>query len=78
MKVIDNAYNEIITWRENLFKLLSGKAPKLFIKELKTGLEHYNNNIDLQGILLKLFIVLPSLVLQKLFKNSKAKDHCVK
>ena len=78
MKVIDNAYNGIITWRKNLFKLLSGKAPKLFIKELTTGLEHYNNNIDFQGISLKLFIVLPRLILQKLFKNSKVKDHCRK
>ena len=78
VKVIDNAYNEIITWRKNLFKLLSGKAPKLFIQELTTGLEHYDNNIDFQGILLKLFIVLPWLILQKLFKNSKVKDHCRK
>ena len=47
VKVVDNTYNEIITWRKNLSKLPSGKAP--------------NNNIDSQAIALKLFIVLPSL-----------------
>ena len=47
MKVVDNTYNEIITWRKNVSKLPSGKAP--------------NNNIDSQAIALKLFIVLPSL-----------------
>ena len=56
VKVIDDAYNGIITWRKNLFKLLSGRTPKLFIKELTTWLEHYNNNSDFQGIVLKMFM----------------------
>ena len=65
VKVIGDAYNGIITQRKKLFKLPSGKAPKLFIKELKTWLEYYNNNSDFQGIALKMFIVLPILILQK-------------
>ena len=30
VKVIDDAYKRLITWRKNQFKLLSAKAPKLF------------------------------------------------
>ena len=75
---IDNTFNGIITWRKNLFKLLSEKAHKSCTKELKTLLEHYNNNSDFQAIALDIFIVLPSLILQKPCKHSKAKDHCLK
>lgn len=47
---IDNTFNGIITWRKNLFKLLSEKTRKSCAKELKTWLEHYNNNSDFQAI----------------------------
>ena len=76
--IIGETYNGIITWRKNQFKLLSRKAPKLFIKELTTWSEHCNNKSGFQGIALKMFIVLPTLILQKPFKNSKAKSHCLK
>ena len=36
VKVTDDADNETITRRRNLFKVPSGKATKLFIKELPT------------------------------------------
>lgn len=78
VKVIGDAYNGIITQRKKLFKLPSGKAPKLFIKELTTWSEHCNNKSGFQGIALKMFIVLPTLILQKPFKSSKAKSHCLK
>ena len=58
-----------------LFKLPSGKTPELFINELTTWLEHCDNNSGFQNIALKMFIVLPSLVLQTQSKKSKAKGH---
>ena len=57
---IDNAYNEIITWRKNIFKIPSGKAVKSFIKELTFWLEQFNNDMQLKGISLKVFMILPS------------------
>ena len=75
---INNAYNEIFKWRKNLFKLPSGNAAKKFVNELSKWLEHYNNNTQLQGIALKVFHILPALILQKPTKNSKARDHLKK
>ena len=63
--VIDNAYEEIIKWRKNLFKLQSGKAGKCFVKELTYWLEQYNKNTEFQGVAIKVFMTLPSLLLQK-------------
>ena len=77
-ETIDNIYNEIIHWRKNLFKLPSGKASKLFITELTTWLEHFNKNSDFQMIAMKVFMTLPSLILQKPSKNSKSKEHLKK
>ena len=76
--VIDNAYEEIIKWRKNLFKLPSGKAGKCFVKELTYWLEQYNKNTKFQGVAIKVFMTLPSLLLQKSSKNSKAKEHTSK
>ena len=66
---IQSAYNEIIHWRKNLFKLPSGKAAKLFITELTT---------EFHGIALKVFMVLPAMIMQKPSKSSKAKEHLIK
>ena len=69
---------ELLHEKKILFKLPSGKTPELFINELTTWLEHCDNNSGFQSIALKMFIVLPSLVLQKQSKKSKAKGHCQK
>ena len=76
--MIDETYNEIIHWRKNLFKIPSGRAAKMFILELATWLEHFNINSDYQCIALKVYFILPCLILQKPSKESKAKDHCKK
>ena len=75
---IQSAYNEIIHWRKNLFKLPSGKAAKLFITELTTWLHHYNQDTQFHGITLKVFMVLPAMIMQKPSKSSKAKEHLIK
>ena len=74
-KLINDTYNEIVTWRKNLFKLPSGNNAKHFIRELTFWLEQFNNNTAINNISLKVYMVLPSLLLQKPSATSKAKDH---
>ena len=76
--LIDNAYDEIVQWRKNLFKLPSGNAAKEFIAELTKWLEHFNRGTDFEGIALKVFTILPNVIMQKPSKDSKAKDHVKK
>lgn len=72
---IADIYNECVKWRKNLFKLPSGGAAKEFVKEISHWLEHFNRSTDFQGIALKVYMVLPSLLLQKPGPKSKAKEH---
>ena len=75
---INQTYEEIIYWRKNLFKVPSGSAGRRFISELSLWLDHYNRGTDFSCIALKVFMVLPCLLLQKPSRNSKAKDHSKK
>ena len=72
---INKVYNEITNWKKNLFKLPSGGASKSFIW---VWLNHFNRGTNFQGIAIKVFMILPSLLLQKPSKTSKAKDHLKK
>ena len=54
------------------------KAVKLFITELTTWLHHYNQDTQFQGIALKVFMVLPTMIMQKPSKSSKSKEHLIK
>ena len=78
VNLINDIYNEIAQRRKNIFKLPSGKAAKSFITELTFWLEHFNKNSEYQYIALKVYFILPSLLLQKPSKKSKYKDHCRK
>ena len=78
VEIVENVYNEIVKWRKNLYKLPSGNSAKLFIRELTYWLEQFNNDMEYQCIALKVFMILPCLLLQKPSRNSKAKDHALK
>ena len=78
INAINNAYEEVIQWRKNLFKLPTGKSVKFFIRELTVWLEHFNQRSNFHAIALKAYMILPALLLQKPSSNSKAKDHCKK
>ena len=56
----------------------SGKARKEFITELSSWLNKLNNATPFQSIALKLYMILPSLLLQKPSRKSKAKQHSAK
>ena len=74
-KIMDNLYNEIVKFRRNLFKLPTGKSGKNFIEEITFWLRQLNANTKLNGIAMKIFMILPSLLLQKPSSRSKAKEH---
>ena len=75
VSIIDDIYNRILKWKKNLFKVPSGNASKKFVTILAEWLAYYNTDSEFKGIALKVFHVLPALLLQKPSKNSKARDH---
>ena len=77
-QTIDNIYDEIVHWRKNLFKLPSGTAGRSFISFLTNWLDHFNRGTEFCRIALKVFMVLPCLLLQKTSRQSKSKDHSKK
>ena len=76
---INNAYNnEIIKWRKNIFMVPSGKAGKAFIGELSYWQDQFTRDTKLKPVSITTFMVLPSLLLQKPSRQSKAKEHAAK
>lgn len=72
---IGNIYEKIVRWRRNLFLLPSGKSGKAYIDECTRLIDEWLNDTTLSSIALKSLMIMPSLLLQKSSKNSKAKDH---
>ena len=75
VELVNQAYEEEVFWRKNIFNLPSGKAGKESINLLTEWLKKFNCNSDSQGIALKFSMVLPILLLQKPFSSSKARDN---
>ena len=73
-KDLEEAYNQIVYWRKNIFMVPTGAAGKKFIDEISRVLNLWTNNMPLKNIVLKAIHVMPAL-LQKPSKTSKAKDH---
>ena len=67
--------NEIVKWRKNLFLVPTSNKGKELIRELAYWFEKFNKNTAFKGISIKVFMVLPSLLLQKPSATSKTKDH---
>ena len=78
VEIIDKAYNEIVKWKNNLFLVPTGNKGKELINELAHWLDQFNKNTTFKFISLKVFMVLPSLLLQKPSATSKTKDHWLK
>ena len=72
---INSIYNEIVLYRRNLFKLPSGKVGKDFINELTFWLHQFNSSSKLNAVALEIFMILPTIMLQKPSARSKAKEH---
>ena len=74
-KKIQDAYERIAIWKENLFMLPTGAAAKKYITETTKLMNGWTNNLPLKDIGFKAIHIMPSLLLQKPSKTSKAKDH---
>ena len=72
---VGEIYDEIVHFRRNIFKIPSGRAGKDFITELTYWLKQFNSNAELNSIALKVFMILPTLILQKPSAKSKSKEH---
>ena len=72
---VSNSYEEIVTWRKNLFSLPRGKAGTDLIKELTRLIYLFANSTSWQRVSLSLVHIFLPIMLQKPSKKSKAKDH---
>ena len=72
---LDAAYEEVVHWRPNFFKLPYGKTGKSFTSELARLYSAFASGSAMQSIALKATVVLPILMLQKPSAKSKTKEH---
>ena len=73
--VFEKIYDIIVHWKKNLFMLPSGRAGKDYIGEITRLLNAWIQDSAMKDITFKAIMVMPSLILQKPSRNSKAKDH---
>ena len=74
-KAITSIYNEIISWRKNLFLVPRGKVGTEFIRELTSTINQFTLPSKWTRVALaKVHIFIP-MMLQKPSSKSKAKDH---
>ena len=73
--IITDAYNEIATWRKNVFLVPYGKVGRDFIDQVTMHINDWNSGSDNQHISLKAVFVFLAVGLQKPSPKSKAKDH---
>ena len=74
-EAITNAYSEVVHWKRNIFKVPLGRAGKSFVHELFHLFKAYAEGNSLELIALTDAMTLPSLLLQKPHRSSKAKEH---
>ena len=70
--LIESFYDEGVFWRKNVFKIPSGKAGKAFIKLQTEWLSKFNTDMNFKGIALKVFMILPIILLQKTLSQIKS------
>ena len=73
--LIESFYDEGVFWKKNVFEIPSGKAGKAFIRLQTEWLSKFNTDTNFKRISLKVFMILPIILLQKPSARSKAKDH---
>ena len=75
MGIIKRIYSSVIQWLKNLFQTPNGSAGKAYIRLKTQWLKHFNENTTFKGIALKVFMMLPGLMLRKPYATSKSRDH---
>ena len=72
---VSDIYENVKTWRNNMFEIPAGTQAKKFIGLMNFWLDQFNKETPWQGIALKVFMIIPNLILQKPSKKSKTKQH---
>ena len=72
---VSSIYEKIVYWKKNIFLLPTGKCRKCFIEETTRLIDAWIRGSPLKNIALKAVMTMPSHLLQKPRKDSKAKDH---
>ena len=80
MKSLDLAYDTVVHWRRNFFKVPQGNSGKHFVVELARLFDAFAAGSALESVALKAATVMPQLLLQKSHRRSKTKEHieCLK
>jgi hypothetical protein len=74
-ELLDTAYEEVVKWRRNCFRVPQGNAGKAFTNELARLFNAFATGSTMESIALKEASVLPLLLLQKPHQKSKQWDH---
>ena len=74
-ELLDTAYDEIVHWRRNCFKLPQGNAGKAFTNELARLFHVFATGSALESVAMKAASVLPPLLLQKPHQKTKQQDN---
>ena len=72
---IRNAYDKIVAWKKNLFKLPGGKCGKSFVSEVAHLIDLWVDKSTSESVALTAVHVFIPLMLQKPSKKSKNRDH---
>ena len=72
---INDAYNQIVYWKPNLFRVPSGSSGKKFVNELARFFQAFADASALENVALKAAVTLPALMLQKPHAKSKVREH---
>ena len=72
---VDLAFEEIVTWKRNIFLVPYGKIGRRFILELARFYQAFADATVLESIAMKICVILPHLLLQKPHQKSRAKEH---
>ena len=72
---IVSAYEEVVHWRPNVFMIPFGKAGKSFVRDLAKLYQAYVDQSALHSVALMACSMMQPLLLQKPYRQSKAKDH---
>ena len=76
-KDLEEAYEQIVYWRKNVFMVPTGASGKKFVNEITRLFDQWTNDTPLKSIALKAIHVMPALLLQKLSRKSKARYHLI-
>ena len=72
---LNATYDEVVHWKPNFFKVPYGNTGKSFVSKLSRLYRAFATGSAMESIAMKAAIVLPILLLQKPFRNSKANKH---